>query len=524
MSADVEGVVSFLRRQDSVDAVCKKYGIPKDQYTARPAGGLRASSRPPPGAVYVCSQALEAGMRVPLHGFFSETLAHFGIAPTQLAPNGWRIIVLCHYAGVPPSLAVFRHFFLLRIVEKKGGWYCFSSKNTSSLRFAGLPDSIKGWKHSFFLLSSPAPWPCPVEWGQPSKSSFVEPVLTGEEKRSAATLLRAHGAAPVDIRTYLRDSSLTAAKISLASPAPTPTPPPQGPSSCTRTSAGSKVMYPSVYDMLKNSRAEKAGAAQASPSANKVKGEPGNDATGSSPLCGKKRSLDEAAGKEGACRPPYVAVSTPPPARTSTTGSKGMSSSVYDMMKNIQAEKAAAALASASANKVKSKPAASDATGSSPVCGKKRRLDDADGNEGEGRPPLVANTPPSAHGCSLPAAEEPSDGATSSIMGILKAANNMIALLEKQLEQAKDEVTAVKAELAASERAAAAEREKAKVELAAAKRTGEAELGKVKAELAAAKLAAKADRESADAERAAVQQLLAGFELLKATTGAARRT
>jgi uncharacterized membrane protein YqiK len=98
----------------------------------------------------------------------------------------------------------------------------------------------------------------------------------------------------------------------------------------------------------------------------------------------------------------------------------------------------------------------------------------------------------------------------------------MISSLEEQLEQAKGEVTAVKAELAASKRAAAAEREKAKAELAAAKRAAEAELEKVKAELAAAKKAAKAERERGDAERATVQQLLAGLERLKTTTSAAR--
>ncbi|XP_047058962.1 uncharacterized protein LOC124665609 [Lolium rigidum] len=420
--SEPEGVISLLRTQAKVDAVCKKYGVPKDEYTARPAGDLRASSRPPPGAVCVYEHALEAGMRVPLHGFFSEALAHFGLAPAQVVPNGWRImagfVVLCHYAGVPPSLRVFRHFYGLRILNRKekGGWYGFLSKDTSGLHFTGLPDSIKGWKDNFFFLSSSTPWPCPVQWGEPSKSSNTVPVLTGEEKRSAAVLLRAHGGAPVDIRTYLSDNSLAAAKISLASPAPTPP-------SCTPTSGGSK--------------------------------------------------------------------------------SKGIYPSVYDMMKNIQAEKAAAAQASASANK--------------------RRLDEADGKEVKGRPPSVVavNTPPPAH---RPPAGEPSDVASPSFVGIFKATNNMISSLEEQLEQAKGEVTAVKAELAASKRAAAVEREKAKAELAAAKRAAEAELEKVKAELAAAKKAAKAERERGDAERATVQQLLAGLERLKTTTSAARRT
>ncbi|XP_037457061.1 uncharacterized protein LOC119328139 [Triticum dicoccoides] len=282
--ADAEGFVSSLRSPDDADAVCKKYGIPRDHYTARPAGDLRACSPPPPGCVCVYAHALEAGMRVPLHPFFCEALAHFGVAPTQLAPNAWRImagfLVLCRSAGVPPSLAVFRRFFLLSVLnlKHKKRWYYFkpSFRDGPGLRFTGLPDSIYGWKRGFFFLSSPTPWPCPVEWGEPSKSSFMEPVLTDEEKKSVAKLLGANGGAAVDIRTCLCDSNLAAA-VATAAPPPPPS-----------TRSNSKGMDSAVYDMMKTMLAEKM-ARQASASAKKVKAEPG-----SSPLCGKKGNLDDA--------------------------------------------------------------------------------------------------------------------------------------------------------------------------------------------------------------------------------------
>ncbi|CAM0913020.1 unnamed protein product [Alopecurus aequalis] len=337
MPADAQSIVSSLHTKDDVDAVCKKYRVPKDHYTARPAGDLRASSSPPPGTVCVYAHALEAGMRVPLHQFFCDVLAHFGIAPAQLAPNGWHImagfVVLCYYAGVPPSLAVFRHFFHLLVFnkKKKGGWYIFHTRDTSGLRFAGLPDSIKGWKHRYFFLSSPSPWPCPVEWGVPSKSSFVSPALTGEEKRSVDTLLRVHGGAPVDIRTYLRESSLAAAKISVPSPAATP-PPLLLPPSCARASAGSKGMDPSVYGMMKTILADKAGgranvgigqqgekrARQRRPVARKQEEADGEEGSPSSvqpnsPPCSalKKRRLDEAISVDN---PPCSVLPNTPPA------------------------------------------------------------------------------------------------------------------------------------------------------------------------------------------------------------------
>jgi hypothetical protein len=61
------------------------------------------------------------------------------------------------------------------------------------LAFTGLPHCNKGWKEGFFFLKSPTPWPCPVKWGDPSKSSTAEPVLTEEERGVVAKLLRANG-------------------------------------------------------------------------------------------------------------------------------------------------------------------------------------------------------------------------------------------------------------------------------------------------------------------------------------------
>ncbi|PUZ61973.1 hypothetical protein GQ55_4G321200 [Panicum hallii var. hallii] len=278
---------SFLT-QESLDALCRKYGVP-DQFKAiLPAGHHRACSPPPPGAVCVYAQALEAGMRVPLHGFFCEVLAHFGVAPSQIAPNGWRVmagfLVLCHFAGVPPSLAVFRHFFSL-CAHKLKGWYWFRGKDSAGALIKGLPLSLKGWKEGFFFLRSPTPWPCPVKWGEPSKVSTAEPVLTREEQIRATKLLRVHGAA-VDLKTCLSESNLAAA---MATGSPRPPPPPPSP----RTASTAKGMDPSVYDMMKSLRAAK--AAQALGEKVTAKSEPGSD----TPLSGTKRKLADDATKQG---------------------------------------------------------------------------------------------------------------------------------------------------------------------------------------------------------------------------------
>ncbi|CAL5044282.1 unnamed protein product [Urochloa decumbens] len=296
-STVAERFASSFRTQDSLDALCRNYGVPDQFRPILPAGHHRACSPPPPGSVCVYAHALKAGMRLPLHVFFCEALAHFGLAPSQVAPNGWRVmaafVVLSHSAGTPPSLAVFRHFFSL-CQSKLKGWYCFRGKGAAGALFKGLPHSLKGWKDEFFFLRSPMPWPCPVTWGDPSKGSTAEPTLTREEKSVAAKLLRAHGSA-VDLKTYLSESNLAAATITGALSQP---PPPPAAAPSPRTATSSKGMDPSVYDMMKSMRAAKAAQASGEKAKVVVKSEPGSDAT----LSGKKRKLAEDATNQGPSR------------------------------------------------------------------------------------------------------------------------------------------------------------------------------------------------------------------------------
>ncbi|XBH97865.1 hypothetical protein VPH35_127475 [Triticum aestivum] len=285
-----ERITSSLVTQADVDAVCRKQGVPRE-FVARPAGDLRACSAPPPGAVCVYAHALEAGVRFPLHAFFRDALNHFGLAPGQLAPNGWRVLVgffaLCHEAGVRPSVPLFRHFFKLLTVTRKGGWYWFGCRAEAGVLFAGLKykKSDREWKGGFFFLTSPEPWQCPVLWGEPPSKGFPgDPVLTSQQKQSAKKLLEVHGVA-VDLRAYLRKANLAAAfssNLSGASPPPSP-----------------RSTVPKVVKMA----APAAGTEQ-------VKGEAHGDKL---PMSGKKRTREEVTGTDGlGCAAPVSDPHAPP--------------------------------------------------------------------------------------------------------------------------------------------------------------------------------------------------------------------
>ncbi|CAN6231444.1 unnamed protein product [Urochloa humidicola] len=221
---------STLRTPESLAGLRVRYGIP-DGFGLIPAGASQTACDPPPpprgrggaaaAAVPICvhAQAFAAGMRLPLHPFVAGALAHYGIAPSQLAPNGWRVLVafavLCHFRGAgPPSLPVFRHFFALAPLPKAKGWYSFRGRETVPALFTGLPNSTKTWKEEFLLVSPPpgVPWRCPVRWGTPSKEATSDPALTEAEAAVARRLAQGHGV--VDLKTYLSESNLVAAKIS----------------------------------------------------------------------------------------------------------------------------------------------------------------------------------------------------------------------------------------------------------------------------------------------------------------------
>ncbi|XP_047062713.1 uncharacterized protein LOC124670258 [Lolium rigidum] len=287
-----ECFASSLCTQAEVDALCEKHGVPRE-FGATPAGDRRACTPPPPGSVCVYAHALETGLRFPLHPFFSEVLSHFGVAPGQLTPNGWRVlvgfVVLCHTTDVPPSLAVFRHFFAL----SRKGWCFFRCKQGVGALFTGIkgPKSGKKWKRGFFFLSSPVPWSCPVRWYEepPCKISTKCPVLSSQDNKSVAKLAQTYGAG-VDLRAYLSEADLGAAFSShLVGTSP---PPPLQPSPRSTGSQGMGLP-----------------ADEAVAPAEKVKAEP---VSCTPQLPGKKRKQDEvASAKAGLCR---SELGTPPAA------------------------------------------------------------------------------------------------------------------------------------------------------------------------------------------------------------------
>ena len=100
--------------------------------------------------------AFDNGLRFPLHPFMKRVLRHFNICPSQLAPNGWGILVglLASFRdkglGIP-SLALFLHLF--RPNETTEGFLYFSRRSGAPAVISDLPSSHRSWKGRYFFVS-----------------------------------------------------------------------------------------------------------------------------------------------------------------------------------------------------------------------------------------------------------------------------------------------------------------------------------------------------------------------------------
>ena len=108
------------------------------------------------GMVCFFEVAFENGLRFPLYPFIKEVLQHFNICPSQLAPNGWGILVglLAFFRdrglGVP-NVALLLHLFNPTATAE--GFIYFPRHSETPLVISDLPSSHRLWKGRYFFVS-----------------------------------------------------------------------------------------------------------------------------------------------------------------------------------------------------------------------------------------------------------------------------------------------------------------------------------------------------------------------------------
>ncbi|RWW02472.1 hypothetical protein GW17_00034421, partial [Ensete ventricosum] len=98
--------------------------------------------------------AMEAGLRFPLHPLIEECLRWWRISPSQVAPNSWCYLVVflgeCRGAGIIPIRDLFITCF--RLCKSRGGYYLIVRVG---FRVSGAPSNNKGWKSHYLFVSGP---------------------------------------------------------------------------------------------------------------------------------------------------------------------------------------------------------------------------------------------------------------------------------------------------------------------------------------------------------------------------------
>ncbi|KAL2457327.1 Uncharacterized protein Adt_46396 [Abeliophyllum distichum] len=136
------------------------YSVPPEIEFIVPGPNDRADD-PPLGCVALNQAVLAAGLHLPFPRIVRKFLREWGIAPTQLCPNGWRILlgflILWDQFGFPrPSVGEFNSLYSFKSDGRRSGWWYASVKpRTGGSVVTQTPDSIKNWKQFWFFVRGP---------------------------------------------------------------------------------------------------------------------------------------------------------------------------------------------------------------------------------------------------------------------------------------------------------------------------------------------------------------------------------
>ena len=145
--------------------IVREYSIPESAGLRIPRPGELASNPEGHSAAFHPA-CLEIGVRLPLQPYLRRVLREIGVAPAQLNPNAWRILIGMYslWRGMnlpPPTLAEIGHCYRLYSHRSGGdGWWALSccDKRDGEPLITGLPSSNKEWKKTWFVAGG--------EWGK----------------------------------------------------------------------------------------------------------------------------------------------------------------------------------------------------------------------------------------------------------------------------------------------------------------------------------------------------------------------
>ena len=135
------------------------------------------------------TRSLENGLRFPLSDFIIEVLNDYRVAPSQLAPNTWRILG-AFFLGyrkkeITATNRQFKQFYYLKSGEE---FYFFQSRDSPIV--TDLLECNKGWKRIFIQVTNPNGFRVSLRWKTTDASGNRAPDVMPEEQGDFDKLLK----------------------------------------------------------------------------------------------------------------------------------------------------------------------------------------------------------------------------------------------------------------------------------------------------------------------------------------------
>lgn len=167
-----------------LEAIRERYQVPAEVELLLPTSTERASDHRP-GEFTFYEEAFKGGVRLPLPQIVVDILNRLEVAPGQLMPNAWKIVLSCASAwpkaNEGAAMTVDEFFACYKAAGQQETWVTLQAAMGRGL-VAGLPTSIKGWRARWFYVSANGGLGARTIWKVPTKSLEVRLGAEAEER------------------------------------------------------------------------------------------------------------------------------------------------------------------------------------------------------------------------------------------------------------------------------------------------------------------------------------------------------